>query len=108
FSHSLPYASLTPIVVYKTGSYRPADLVELADAPLLVLRDSSHAEALRALKVSGFPDLQWQEVEEADSMELLEKVDSDEAPFALIDSNEFRVQQSLYPRLATAFDLGNE
>ncbi|GAB3278735.1 membrane-bound lytic murein transglycosylase MltF [Parahaliea aestuarii] len=108
FSHSLPYATLTPIVIYKTGSYRPADLAELAEAPLLVLRDSSHAEALRALKVSGFPDLQWQEVEEADSMELLEKVDSGEAPFALVDSNEFRVQQSLYPRLATAFDLGNE
>jgi len=39
------------------------------------------------------------------SMELLEMVNRGEAQVALIDSNEFAVQQSLYPRLKVAFDL---
>ncbi|TXS95208.1 membrane-bound lytic murein transglycosylase MltF [Parahaliea maris] len=108
FGHSAPYASLTPTVIYKTGNRRPASLADIGASEILVLRDSSHAESLRALKLTGFPELSWQEIEEADSMELLEKVASGEAQFAIVDSNEFRVQQSLYPRLATAFELGNE
>ena len=41
-------------------------------------------------------------------MELLELVSSGEVDLAVIDSNEFEVQQALYPRLKVAFDLGSE
>ena len=41
-------------------------------------------------------------------MELLELVSSGEVDLAIIDSNEFGVQQALYPRLKVAFDLGGE
>jgi membrane-bound lytic murein transglycosylase F len=52
--------------------------------------------------------LDWREIQGADSMELLERVDGGLAELAIIDSNEFAVQQSLYPRLKVAFDLGTE
>lgn len=108
FNHSIAYAVQTPTVVYKTGNARPRELGDLVDRELLVLRDSSHAEALSALRDSEYPELRWREIDEADSMELLELLDSGEGELAVVDSSEFQVQQSLYPRLAAAFDLGNQ
>ena len=106
FPYSAPYSQLKPQVVYVAGTYRPRKLDDLAGMTILVLAGSSHAEALRALQQSELPDLQWQEVTEVDSMELLEQVNAGQAQLAIIDSNEFAVQQSLYPRLKVAFDLG--
>ena len=108
FFHSASYAALTPTVIYKTGSKRPRSLRDIGDSELLVLRDSSHAETLRTLRASGFPDIRWREIDEADSMGLLERVDSRQSELAIVDSSEFSVQRSLYPRLAAAFDLGAE
>ena len=107
YPHSIPYYQLRPQVVYVAGTFRPRRLEDLADMSILVLAGSSHAEALRKLQQSGL-DLQWEEVAEVDSMELLERVNAGEAQLAIIDSNEFTVQQSLYPRLKVAFDMGQE
>ena len=75
---------------------------------ILVLGGSSHAISLRALKNDQFEQLQWQEVDGADTMELLERVDSGEADLAIVDSSEFAVMQGLYARLRVAFELGEE
>lgn len=108
FPHSAPYYRLTPQVVYKAGSFRPRQLEDLAELEVVVLEDSSHAEALAALREGGYPDLRWREIPAADSMQLLEQVNDDRAAAAVIDSNEFEVQQRLYPRLKVAFDLGSD
>ena len=107
YPHSEPYYQLRPQVVYRTGSYRPRQIKDLGEMAIVVLRGSSHSRFLEALKLGGFPELSWREIEEVDSMELLEEVDSGTAELAIIDSNEFEVQQSLYPRLKVAFDLGS-
>ena len=75
---------------------------------MVVLGDSSHAEALAALREGGYPELRWRELEAVDSMVLLEQVNGQRAELAIIDSNEFEVQQRLYPRLKVAFDLGSD
>ena len=106
--HSQPYYRLTPQVVYVAGTYRPKTIGDLNELTMVVLADSSHAETLRELEEKTDISLNWREVEGADSMELLELVDSGQARLAIIDSNEFAVQQSLYPRLKVAFDLGAE
>jgi membrane-bound lytic murein transglycosylase F len=106
FPYSIPYSQLKPQVVYVAGTFRPRQVPDLAGMTILVLAGSSHAETLRALQQRELPDLQWQEVAEVDSMELLEQVNAGQAQLAIIDSNEFAVQQSLYPRLKVAFDLG--
>jgi peptidoglycan lytic transglycosylase F len=106
YPHSGPYYELTPQVVYIAGTYRPRNLEDLLDMSIAVLAHSSHASALLALKNSGYESLNWLEVDEADSTELLELVLDGEVQLALIDSNEFKVLQPLYPRLRVAFDLG--
>ena len=108
YPHSAPYYQLTPQVVYVAGTYRPRRVGDLVDMSIVVLAGSSHAESLHALREGGMSGLDWREIPGADSMELLELVDSGEAQLAIIDSNEFSVQQSLYPRLKVAFDLGSQ
>jgi membrane-bound lytic murein transglycosylase F len=108
YPHSAAYYQLKPQIVYVAGTFRPRTVADLAGMSILVLAGSSHAESLHALQQSGFSDLQWQEIPEVDSMELLERVDAGYADLAIIDSNEFAVQQSLYPRLKVAFDIGSE
>ncbi|MFT6285998.1 MAG: membrane-bound lytic murein transglycosylase F [Alcanivorax sp.] len=108
FLDAAPYLTLTPQVVYRTGKKRPRNINDMIGRKLVVLTGSSHASALSALREASHPELAFKEVEEADSMALLELVDSNTAQLAIIDSNEFSVQQSLYPRLKVAFDLGSE
>jgi membrane-bound lytic murein transglycosylase F len=108
FPYSTPYSTLRPQVVYKAGNFRPRDLEQLAGLEIAVLEDSSHVQSLEALREGGGLSLTWREIPGADSMEILEAVESGRFPVAIVDSNEFRVQQSLYPRLKVAFDLGSE
>jgi membrane-bound lytic murein transglycosylase F len=105
FPHCAPYYKLRPQVVYVAGNERPADIAKLAGRQIVVLADSSHVDELRQLQQEALPELEWEEVAGADTMELLELLDSGEAELAVIDSNEFEVQRSLYPRLKVAFDL---
>ena len=108
YPHSKGYYRLKPQVVYVAGTYKPRKVEDLVGMSIVVLAGSSHAQTLSALRQEGYPDLQWREISEVDSMELLELVNAGEAELAIIDSNEFDVQQSLYPRLKVAFDLGQE
>ena len=107
YPHSKPYYELRPQVIYRAGTYRPRELKDLGNMSIVVLAGSSHSQFLEALTLGGFPDLNWREVDEVDSMELLERVNTGKAELAVVDSNEFEVQQSLYPRLKVAFDLGS-
>ncbi len=108
YPHSTPYYKLTPQVIYVTGNFRPRSVADLAGMKIAVLAGSSHVEMLKALQHSETPELQWEEVDEADTTQLLEQLRGDQAELAIIDSNEFAVQQSLYPRQRVAFDLGRE
>jgi membrane-bound lytic murein transglycosylase F len=108
YPHSIPYGTLTPQVVYVAGKKRPRSIADLTNRDIAVLTGSSHLEMLRTLQRSEYPQLQWQEVDEADTMQLLELLKTGEADVAIIDSNEFALQQSLYPRQKVAFDLSSE
>ncbi len=102
------YYRLTPQVVYVAGQFRPRGIADLPGLTLAVLKGSSHAERLRDIKRDEAPELEWVEVDEADTLQLLELLKEGDAELAFIDSNEFAVQQSLYPRQKVAFDLGSE
>jgi membrane-bound lytic murein transglycosylase F len=107
FPHSIAYNGLTPQVIYSSGGFRPQVLQDLANARIAVLAGSSHVEMLEGLQ-QEIPALRWDEIDEADTMQLLELLKSEQAELAIIDSNEFAVQQSFYPDQHVAFDLGRE
>jgi len=103
-----PYYRLTPQVIYVAGKFRPREVTDLPGMTLAVLRGSSHVERLRKLQQGEVPELTWMEIDEADTLQLLELLKAGTAELAVVDSNEFAVQQSLYPRQKVAFNLGAE
>ncbi len=108
FPHSMPYNTLTPQVIYTAGADRPRSLAELPGHGIAALAGSSHVEMLSTLQRSELPSLAWEEIDDADTTQLLELLQNDQAELALIDSHEFAIQQALYPQLQVAFDLGRE
>ncbi len=108
FPHSVPYFTLIPQVIYKAGTFRPRSMASLGNMKILVIAGSSHAHSLNAMYQNGRHQLNWEEIEGADTTQLLELVNSGYAELAVLDSVEFKVQQPLFPRLKVAFDLGGE
>ncbi len=108
YPHSRPYETLTAQVVYLAGQRRPRKPSHLPGRSIVVLAGSGHAEALRRLRDTELPELSWEEIDAADTMEILDLVDQRQADIALVNSNEFAVLQGLYPRLKVGFELGDE
>ena len=108
YPHSIAYNQLTPQVVYVAGNFRPRSVSDLTTMDIVVLAESSHVDTLHTLQKNEAADLTWEEIDEADTMHLLELLKLGQADVAIVDSNEFAVQQSLYPRQKVAFDLYEE
>ena len=108
YPHSIAYNQLTPQVVYVAGNFRPRSVSDLTTMDIVVLAESSHVDTLQTLQKNEAADLTWEEIDEADTMHLLELLKLGQADVAIVDSNEFAVQQSLYPRQKVAFDLYEE
>jgi membrane-bound lytic murein transglycosylase F len=108
YPHTTPYLKSTPLVVSVADEFQPRSIPDLVGLRIVVLAGSSHAEMLRSLKGSEAPDLQWEEIDEADTPQLLELLDAGQADLAIIDSSELIVQQSLNPGLQVAFELTRE
>lgn len=108
FPHSVGYHSKRTQVVYRVGRRRPQTLADLVGLRVLVLAASSHIQLLEQARTSGLPGLRWEVVEDADSLALLQQVDSGAADVALVDAARFSIHQTLLPQLDAAFSLGAE
>ena len=103
FRFSLPYHSITEQLIYRQGNKRPKTIDDLEGGLLLVLKDSAHQEHLRQLK-QEHPKLSWEEIDQ-DMLHLMQLVHEGKADYAVIDSNAYRVDRSIYPKAKAAFDL---
>lgn len=108
YPRSIAYSQLTPQVIYVAGNYRPRSVSDLAAMNIAVIAESSHVDTLRMLQKNQATNLTWDEIDEADTMQLLERLKLGKTELAIVDSNEFAVQQSLYPRQKVAFNLQQE
>ena len=105
FLATAPYLEQQPLVVYKSGTKRPRALNDLVARDIIVVAGSVHVDMLNALK-KDVPDLSWREIHAADSLELMQLVTEQKAELAIVDSIEFRLQQTLFPRVVAAMELG--
>ncbi len=101
------YLTQRPLVIYKPGERRPRSIKDFSNFRLIALLGSHHIQTLQDLKQS-LPTLRWREINAGNSLALLKILMSDEADIALIDSEEFLLQQRLYPRIGTAFSYADE
>ncbi|MGE7991830.1 membrane-bound lytic murein transglycosylase MltF [Pseudomonas sp. NPDC089554] len=104
FSH--PYLEVTPQVVYRNGRSRPTEPKDLVGKKIMVLKGSSHAEQLAALKTQ-YPELQYEESDAVEVVDLLRMVDEGQIDLTLVDSNELAMNQVYFSNVRVAFDLGD-
>lgn len=104
---SLPYLEVTPQVIYRNGQQRPTRPADLIGKRILVLKGSSHAEQLHALKLE-LPELVFEESAAVEVVDLLRMVDEGQIDLTLVDSNELAMNQVYFPNVRVAFDIGNE
>lgn len=103
---SLPYLEVTPQVIYRNGQQRPTRPDDLLGKRILVLKGSSHAEQLAALKLQ-LPELSYEESAAVEVVDLLRMVDEGQIDLTLVDSNELAMNQVYFSNVRVAFDLGD-
>ena len=97
------YHTITPQLVYRSGTRRPKNPAEL-NGLLEVVAGSSHEERLEELRET-YPTLTWEADEEQGSEELMELVWQQLIDYTIADSNELSVNRRFYPELRPAFDI---
>ena len=99
------YLSVHTVVAYNTDRQRPKNVRDLIGKHVVVLAGSSGAEQL-GLEVLEARGLQWEEIPATDSMELLDRLASDEVDYVVTDSNIVELAQNFSPNIGRAFNLG--
>jgi len=99
------YLSVHTVVAYNTDHQRPKNIRDLIGKRVIVLAGSGGAEQLR-LEVLEEPGLKWEEDPATDSMELLDRLSSDEVDYVVTDSNIVELAQNFSPNIGRAFNLG--
>ncbi len=104
---SIPYTTSRQTLVYRMGQPRPTAVRDLIGGRLVVVANSSHTEHLEAL-AKQYPDLRWQALRDTQMLDLMQMVHEGEADYAVVDSDAFKLNRSVYPNVRTAFYLTGE
>ena len=98
------YLDITHQIIYRAGGKRPRSFDDVIGGDLLVIANSAHAEHLRRLK-NDYPALSWREQPDLEMLDLVEMVHSGAIDYAMVDSNAYSINRSLYPRARVGFEL---
>jgi membrane-bound lytic murein transglycosylase F len=102
--YSSPYLEVRQQIVYRSGSARPRCVADLVGKRVMVLAQSSSADALAEAQ-RAHPGLGWMEATRIETFELLRKIMDDEIDYAIVKSNEFEMHEGLFPGIEIAFEL---
>ena len=102
--YSSPYLEVRQQIVYRSGSARPRSVADLVGKRVMVLAQSSSADALTEAQ-RAHPGLGWMEATRIETFELLRKIMDDEIDYAIVKSNEFEMHEGLFPGIEIAFEL---
>ncbi|MCL4721961.1 MAG: membrane-bound lytic murein transglycosylase MltF [Gammaproteobacteria bacterium] len=99
-----PYQQVNQLLVYHRSRSAPRSTADLAGKRLEVVARSSYVDALNRARAT-VPALAWTEDPWSDAGELLNRVESGDADFTVVDSNLFAIFQRYHPELRVAFNL---
>lgn len=106
FEFSEPYFEVSSVLL-QSSSETPKDSIAdiISDNySLEVIAGSSHAEILAEL-ADEHPQLDWQENPEVIMFELMEKVQTGELDYAVVDSSIYELERSMFPRIEVGLQL---
>ncbi len=95
------YEEVRPVVVYRRGSRRPADLDDLSSGELVIPSGTVYAQWL----TRHYPEVNWREDPDASVEDLLDAVSSETIPYTILDSNVFELNRRFFPAVRKAFEL---
>ncbi|MCL1036408.1 membrane-bound lytic murein transglycosylase MltF [Shewanella submarina] len=101
-----PLYQVDQVLVYKEGNKPGKNLNELGPG-LTILADSAFVDTMMALRQDN-PELNWQQVADKDSEELLEMVASGEIAYTVADSSALQINRRFLPELRIAQVLQEE
>ncbi len=96
-----PYESVAPVVVYRRGNRRPANLDDMASGRLTIIAGTSYEPLLKRLA----PDLVWEVDNEASIEDLLEAISNEDIDYTILDSNILELNRRFFPAVRPAFEL---
>ena len=104
YLYSPSYLGVSQQVIYRAGSHKPSSIANLVGTRVMVLAQSSSADALRRAQ-AALPGLGWMESTQTDTADLLRRLTAGEIDYAVVKSHEFYMHAGLFPALDVAFDL---
>ncbi len=108
FAFGPSYRSIQYQIIYPGADNKPRTLNEALGKKIAVIAETPAHDILRDLK-GTYPGIMLDVLpHESDQDQLLTRVDSGEADFAIADTMAFAVSRRLHPDLATAFNVGRE
>ncbi len=104
---SAVYEHIPQIVVYRSGTPRPRDAIQIESATLSVRADSPQERLLERLKHTVAPGLTWIETAPR-TADPVADVEDGEAQYAVVDAREFSFSHHLYPDVQRGFVLSED
>lgn len=101
------YYSVSQQLVYRLGMPRPKSFNDLK-GKLVVATGSAYVTALKQLRKTTYPKLNWELSTTHSSKELLEQVAEGKLDYTLGDSITIALLQRIHPQLTVAFDVTDE
>ena len=102
-SFATPYLEVTQRLIYRSGSKRPKSLDQL-DGDLVIIEGSSHSENLTQL-LDQYPNLTWQEQDNAEMSDLMRRVHEGEISYSVVDSLAYLISRHIYPKARSALSI---
>ncbi len=101
-----PLQDVVPLLIYRKGTAKPKSMADL-NGTLAVVDGGIHAQRLRELRGTEFPNLLWQEIPEVESEELLFRVSNGDLDYTIANSDLVAINQRYYPNLRVAFQVAD-
>nr|WP_261977562.1 membrane-bound lytic murein transglycosylase MltF [Marinobacter sp. F3R11] len=93
------------VVVYNRDADRPETLSDLAGKTLHLVSDSNHEYQLEA-HAGVAPDISWEVHHGLDAAGILARVETGELSYAVVSSNELKLNHVFFPQVKQGFTLG--
>ena len=101
------YQKINQQVIYRIGTRRPRELEDLLRGRLEVLAGSAYVSLLEEAQEEN-PELTWTEDPENSIEQLVQRVETGEIDYTIVDSNEFDLLRHSHPDARAAFSIGPE
>ena len=99
------YHTITEQIIYRAK--KPKSIADLSTGILEITAGTSHADSLKKLQNTSYPELSWVSNKNLDTNQLLDLVSDGLIDYTVADSNQVILMRRFYPELNVAFNISD-